>query len=151
MKKFVFDLQDVLDFRTFEEDAAKAELAKCISAENEIQNNLNLIAAQYATVKTQMKGSTDYSDILSAGQFYKLLEYQKEELLKKLAEAKIVTEQKRAVLVEAMKKTEALTKLKESQLEAYKEAEKKEEENEADEINTIRAASFASASKRISC
>ena len=105
MKKFVYEFEDILEFREFEEDAAKQELAKALAVETEIQNNLKTIAEQYAAVKAQMKGSTNYDEVIGAGQFYHLLDYQKEELLKQLAEAKIVSDEKRKILSEAMKKT----------------------------------------------
>ena len=104
MKKFSFELEKVLEFRTFEKEQAEGELSKALAVETEINNNLNTIALQYATVKKQMKGSTDFQDVISQSQYYNLLDYQKEELLKQLAEAKLVSEQKREVLRECMKK-----------------------------------------------
>jgi flagellar FliJ protein len=59
---------------------------------------------------------------------------QKEELLQQLAQAKLVSEQKRAVLAEAMKKTTALEKLKEKQLEGWKEESDKEENDFIDDL-----------------
>ena len=64
-----------------------------------------------------------------------MLESQKEELLKQLAQAKLVSEEKRAVLAEIMKKTTALEKLKEKQLEDWIEESDKEEENFIDDLS----------------
>ena len=122
MKKFSFELEKVLEFRNFEKEQAEGELAKALAVENEINNNLNTIARQYTAVKASMKGSSEFSDLIAQSQFYNLLNYQKEELLKQLAEAKLVTEQKRDVLRECMKKTTALEKLKEKQLADWKQA-----------------------------
>ena len=138
MKKFVFELEKVLEYRTFEKDQAEGELSKALAVENQINDNLKTIASQYASLKAQMRGSTDFYDIMSQNQYNKLLDYQKEELLKQLAEAKVVSEQKRNVLRECMKKTTALEKLKERQLEEYKEAADFEEAELMDEMATAR-------------
>ncbi len=81
-----------------------------------------------------MKGSLDFQDVMAQSQYNNLLEYQKEELLKQLAQAKLVTEQKREVLRECMKKTTALEKLKEKQLADWKQAADYEEAELLDEV-----------------
>ena len=124
MKKFVFELQKVLEFRDFEKKQAEGELAKALAVETEIQNNLKTIAQQMLNLNRYMKGSVDFSDVISMSQNKSLLNYQKEELLKQLAEAKLVTQQKREILTECMKKTTALEKMKEMQLSQYKEEQK---------------------------
>ena len=134
MKKFTFELQKVLEFRDFEKQQAEGELAKALAVETEINDNLKLIAQQYAATKAQMKGSLDFQDVMAQSQYNNLLEYQKEELLKQLTQAKIVTEQKREVLRECMKKTTALEKLKEKQLAEWKQAADYEEAELLDEV-----------------
>ena len=134
MKKFTFELEKVLEFRNFEKEQAEGELAKALAVETEINNNLKTIAQQYAAVKASMKGSLDFQDILAQSQYNKLLDYQKEELLKQLAEAKLVTEQKREVLRECMKKTTALEKLRDKKLEDWKQAADYEEAEMLDEV-----------------
>ncbi|MCQ2573469.1 MAG: flagellar export protein FliJ [Treponema sp.] len=138
MKKFSFELEDVLEVRHFEEEAAQGELAKALAVETQIQNDLNTIASQYAATKAGMKGSLNSADYIAASQYYKLLDYQKEELLKKMAEANIVTEEKRKILLGIMQNVQALEKMKEEELRKYNIEVQKEEDNEADEINSIR-------------
>ncbi|BDC93800.1 flagellar export protein FliJ [Treponema bryantii] len=133
-KKFVFELQKVLEYRNFEKQQAEGELAKALAVETEINDNLKKIAQNYASVKAQMKGSLNFQDMMAQSQYNNLLEYQKEELLKQLAEAKLVTEQKREVLRECMKKTTALEKLKEKQLADWKAAADYEEAELLDEV-----------------
>lgn len=142
MKKFSFDLQKVLEYRNFEKQQAEGELAKALAVETEINENLKQIALQYATVKKQMKGSTDFDDIISQSKYNNLLDFQKEELLKQLAEAKIVIEQKREVLRECMKKTTALEKLRDRQLEDWKAAVDYEEAELLDDIKTSSGTHF---------
>ena len=133
-KKFVFELQDILDFRNFEKEQAEGELAKALAVETEIQNKLNNIAAQFISLKKTADTLTDFEDIAAANKHKSFLEYQKEELLKQLAQAQIVTEQKRQVLAEVMKKTTALEKLKEKEETVYKEKLDKEENDFIDDL-----------------
>lgn len=136
MKKFSFELEKVLEFRDFERKEAEGELAKALAVENEIQNNLKAIAAQMANLNKYMKGSVDFSDVISASQNKSLLNYQKEELLKQLAQAQLVTQQKREILTECMKKTTALEKMKEIQLAQYKEEAKALEKKKIEQVAT---------------
>ncbi len=136
MKKFTFELEQVLEFRNYEKQQAEGELAKAIAVETQINENLKKIAENYAAVKAQMKGSLNFQDVMAQSQYNNLLEYQKEELLKQLAQAKLVTEQKREVLRECMKKTTALEKLKEKQLTEWKQAADYEEAELLDEVKT---------------
>jgi len=139
MKKFVYEFEKILEFRNFEQQQAEGELAKALAVETEIQNNLNQIAMQFAQLKKSMKNSQSFDDVISSSQFTNLLEYQKEQLLEQLSQAKIVSEQKREVLRECMKKTTALEKLKEQQLAEYNAAVDFEESEEMDDLATMRS------------
>lgn len=141
MKKFKFELEKILEYRDFEKQQAEGELAKALAVETEIQNNLKKIAEQYAALDKYMSGSLDFSDMVSMSQNKNLLNYQKEELLKQLAQAKLVSDQKREVLKECMKKTTALEKMKEIQLAQYKE-EVKHAENKR--LQTLAVSKIAS-------
>ena len=141
MKKFTFELQKVLEFRNFEKEQAEGELAKALAVETEINDNLKKIAQNYSAVKASMKGNLDFHDIMAQSQYNNLLEYQKEELLKQLAQAKLVSEQKREVLRECMKKTTALEKLREKQLDEWKQAADYEEAELLDEVKNKLASS----------
>ena len=134
MKKFVFELEKVLEYRNFEKQQAEGELAKALAVETQINENLKAIAQNYAAVKAQMKGSLNFQDVMAQSQYNNLLEYQKEELLKQLAQAKLVSEQKREVLRECRKQTTALEKLKEKQLAEWKQAADYEEAELLDEV-----------------
>ncbi|MCK9169040.1 MAG: flagellar export protein FliJ [Treponema sp.] len=136
MKRFVFQLEDVMKYREFFQSQAEIELGKAVAAEHEIQTKLDEVAAQNIAVRTSVKGSVDFREINSAHNFAILLDQQKEYLLKQIAEAKIVSEQKRKILQDSMQKTEALHKLRERKLAEYHEAENKEEEDTADDITT---------------
>ena len=133
-KAFKFELQDVLDFRNFEKEQAQNELAKALAVETQINNQLQTIAANFISVRKQIDESTDFEDIAIGNRRKVLLETQKEDLLQQLAEAKLVSDEKRAILAEAMKKTTALEKLKEKQESAWKEEENRKEEEMIDDL-----------------
>ena len=138
MKKFNFELEEVLEVRNFEQKQAEAEVAKCLNVENQINENLKKIAQQYVAVKTLMKGSKNFDDIRSQSQFNNLIAFQKENLLKELAQAQIETQKKREILKECMKKTQALEKMKEIKFNEYKEEIKKTETKRIEEISSIK-------------
>lgn len=138
MKKFNFELEEVLEVRNFEQKQAEAEVAKCLNVENQINENLKKIAQQYVDVKTLMKGSKNFDDIRSQSQFNNLVAFQKENLLKELAQAQIETQKKREILKECMKKTQALEKMKEIKFNEYKEEIKKTENKRIEEISSIK-------------
>ena len=133
-KVFKFELQDVLDFRNFEKEEAQNELAKALAVETQINDKLQIIASQFISVKNQIDASSSFEDIAAGNTRKKFLEMQKEELLKQLTQAKLVSEQKRAVLAEAMKKTTALEKLKEKEEAVYKAEVDKEENDFIDDL-----------------
>jgi len=136
MKKFEFKLEKVLGIRRFQQEQAQIELGKALAAEQVIQNKLDQIAVQHATVVKQTELSTDFAELNAAQQYYKLLDIQKEQLLAELAKAKIVSEQKRAVLQKAMQKCSAVSKLREKELEVYNQETVLEEEILTDDIVT---------------
>ncbi|MCQ2582339.1 MAG: flagellar export protein FliJ [Treponema sp.] len=138
MKKFSYELQDVLDYRNFQQDQAEAELSKALAVENEINESLALIAQRMVSLKQESKGLTDFNLISNQYNFVKVLEAQKEEYLKRLAEAKLVTDEKRAALQECIKKTTPLEKLKEKQFDEYRQTALKEENNNLEELSTIK-------------
>ena len=137
-KAFKFELQDVLEFRNLEKEQAQNELAKALAVETQIQNDLQTIAAQFLSVQKQLDSYTDFEDIAAGNRRKVLLDLQKEELLKQLSQAKIVSDEKRTVLDEIMKKTTALEKLKEKQLAAFNEEENKAEAEMIDDLATGR-------------
>ncbi len=137
-KKFKFELQDILDFRNFEKEQAEAELAKALAVETDINNKLQNIAMQFIALKKQMDSMSDFEEIAAGSTHKKFLEYQKNELLKQLAEAKLVSDEKRKILAEIMKKTTALEKLREKEEAAYKEEVEHEESEFVDDLATGR-------------
>ncbi len=134
MKKFKFSLEKVLSLREFEENQAQIELAKAISVVTELNNKLKFIAKERVKNNDARSNSTDLSYLMSIENYIEGLDYQKEILLEELAQAELILEEKRQIMIEAMKKRKALEKLKEKQLQEYKKEILKEEEKVLDEI-----------------
>ncbi len=136
MKKFVFELEQLLNLRKYEQDQAQIELGKAVQAEQQIQDGLDQLARQYVATKRMTAGQTDFGAISQTQQFYQFIKLQQEKLMEDMAKAKIVTEEKRAAFNEAMQKHEAIKKLKERQYEIFKDEQRKIEAKATDDIVT---------------
>lgn len=135
MKKFRFSLEKILSLREFEESQAQIELAKAISVVTDLNNKLKEIAFQRVKNTESMANSSDLCFLYSVEKYIENLDYQKEKLLEELVNAELVLEQKREIMIEAMKKRKAQEKLKENQYEEYKKEVLRQEEKILDEIN----------------
>lgn len=134
MKKFVFELEQLLNLRKYEQDQAQIELGKAVQAEQQIQDGLDQLAQQYVATKRMTAGQTDFGAISQTQQFYQFIKQQQEKLMNDMAQAKIVTEEKRAAFNEAMQRHESIKKLKERQFAAFKDEQKKAEAKALDDI-----------------
>lgn len=136
MKKFSFELEKILEYRNFEKQEAEAELAKALAEEGRIKDELENIARQFVISNKSLTASSNFDDVIAQNRYKNLLNFQKEELLKLLAQANIATEEKRSVLKECMKKTVALEKLKESRKEEWKKNADYEESEDIEDATT---------------
>ena len=136
MKKFNFSLQKVLDFRQFEKKQAEAELSKAIAEETKIQDTLDMIAEAHVSNVKAADTVTSVSDMLYVQNYFRLLNQQKEEALVSLAQAQVITEEKREVMRQAMKNCKVLENLRDSRKAEWKKENLKTEENEVDDIVT---------------
>ena len=134
MKKFKFSLEKVLSLREFEQNQAQIELGKAQSVVNDLNNQLKYIASEIVRSNESRSTSSELNFLLSIENYVNGLNYKKEILLEELAKAQLVLEEKRAIVVEAIKKRKSLEKLKEKQLSEYKKEVLKEEENALDDI-----------------
>lgn len=136
MKRFNFSLQKVLDFREFERKEAEAELGKAVAEETKIQNTLDSIAQEHAASVRLADSTTDVSGMLSVQNYFRLLENQKEQAVMDLTQAKVLTEEKRDKMREAMKNCKVLENLRDARKKAWKKENQKAEENDIDDIVT---------------
>ncbi|MCR4823152.1 MAG: flagellar export protein FliJ [Treponema sp.] len=136
MKRFDFSLQKVLDFRDFEKKEAEAQLGKALSEENKIKDTLDLIAREHVSTVEAADSAKDLSGMFAAQNYFRLLNQQKEQALMNLAQAQVITEEKREKMREAMKNCKVLENLRDSRKAAWKKENLKAEENEIDDIVT---------------
>lgn len=139
MKKFKFELEDILSLRKFEQEQTQIELGKAVAEAQAIQDKLNMIAMQHSDIVKNTSGSVDFSVIANRQNYISFLNKQRDYLLEELARAKLITEAKREIFQKALQKTQALSKLKDKQLELYKVQEGIEEDNLVDDIVTANA------------
>ena len=138
MKKFVFELEDVLKFRDFEREQAEMELAKALNAEREVQNKINSLAQKLSQSQKSVKNSKNLSEISKTNQYIQFVKDKTEIFLKELAELKLITEQKKEKLKLCIQKTDSLKNLKETQYSEYKKNLYKAEDEVIDDIVTTR-------------
>ena len=136
MKRFNFSLQKVLDFREFKKKMAEAELGKAVAEETKIQNTLEMIAQEYASNVKNSDSTKDVAGMMSAQNYFRLLNQQKEQALMNLAQAQVVTEEKREKMREEMKNCKVLENLRDRRKNDWKKENLKNEENEIDDIVT---------------
>ncbi len=138
MKRFDFSLQKVLDLREFEKKQAEAELGRAVGEETRIEQALQAVAESRALNVRAADDMHSITDLYNVNCYFALLNQRKENLLEELTQAKLVTEEKREVMREAMKKHKVLEKLKEKRLSSWKKDALKEEEAVTDDIVTAR-------------
>ncbi|UKI52833.1 MAG: flagellar FliJ family protein [Treponema sp.] len=127
MTKFKFELQDILEAKKFEQTQAENELGKALAAEKEIQDKLDLLAEQKKSMQQSVKNTKDFNQIMAANNFSDFVRNQSEYLFREMAEAKIVTEQKREVLKKIMQSVDSLERLRDFQKEDFKAAQKRKQ------------------------
>lgn len=138
MKKFSFKLEKVLELREFEEDQAKIDLGKAIAETERIKEELKLTALKRVQNTKDRFSSCDVIEQLAIENYITRLDAEKERLLEELAQAELVVEQKRSVFAEAMKNRKIISKLKEKRAAEYKKEFYKTEENEIDDVFTLK-------------
>ena len=136
MKRFNFSLQKVLDFREFEKKQAEAELGKAVAEETKIKDNLDTIARSYAENVRAADEAKDITEMLAAQNYFRFLNQQKEEALISLAQAQVITEEKREKMREAMKNCKVLENLRDKKIAVWKKENFRAEESEIDDIVT---------------
>ena len=134
MKKFVFELEQLLNLRKYEQDQAQIELGKAVQVEQRIQAGLDSLAQRYVAAKRLSEGQSDFGAISQTQQFFQFIKQEQERLMSDMAKAKIVTDEKRGLFNVAMQKHESIKKLKERQFAAFKDEQKKLEAKALDDI-----------------
>lgn len=142
MPKFKFRLQTSLDLAVRYEQIAREELLQRIKERDVLAAELERITGQIAGLENEIRYSMTGSESLARIQllrnFLPVLQEQREETASFLAAAAEKVEQARQVLVERMKETKTLNRLREKEWQAYCQELLKEEQKQIDEVATTR-------------
>lgn len=138
MKKFQFKMQKILDLRKFEQQQAEAELGKANAEVARIQRELDSIALKRVQTAKSNQGQSDFIVLSQMDVFFKGLDIQKEKFLQEMVQAQMIADEKRAVVLECMKKTKSLEKLREKHYEAWKKETLRQEEILVDDVVTAK-------------
>ncbi len=141
MQRFVFKLESVRRLRLQQEEAVQAELAR-------VMRERNVVAEQLATSRAAEQELYDYlrapgrtaAEMAHVARFGTWHRQQIFNLGVRMRQFDKGVELVRTRLVDARARREALDRLREKELEAWRVAAQREEQAELDEIATLRAA-----------
>jgi flagellar protein FliJ len=144
MKRFRFKLQTVLDQRKAKEDRLQAELGELLREEADeaakLAALLERLAEAVASVESALDSSLPANEIAGADEYAKCLrdDVKVQQLTIRAVRSKV--EAKRAEVVEAMKERKVLEALRDKQEREYVAAQMRVEQNELDDVASVRYA-----------
>jgi flagellar FliJ protein len=136
MRRFKFNLEEVMQLRKFREEECKLALAQASAALNMIENEIMETA-----VKRHNAASNRFADVgeMVLWENYILwLDGQTQKLMEQAAQAELVVEEKRALFIEAERKLKTMEKLKEKQQKEYRKEMMNLQMAEVDDITASR-------------
>ena len=136
MKRFKFDLEDVLELRKFKEEECMLALGQAISHLNKIENDILQTAVKKHNASSMRFDNVE--EVASWELYIARLDKEVEILTEKAAKAQLVVEEKRAIYLEAEKEVKVMEELKDIQKNEYRKEMKDKEFAENDELNAAR-------------
>lgn len=136
MKRFSFSLEKVQNLKEFKKKQAEMELGKALQEEAKIQNTLDMLAQKKIDTIKAADEMKDIHSLYSVQHYFALLDERKEIALEELTRAKVLTDEKRAAMEQAMREVKAIENFKELKKAEWKKQQLQEEENAIDEIVT---------------
>jgi len=136
MKKFNFNLENVLQLKKFNEEECRMALGLAISMLNEIENKIRETAVKHHHAMAERL--KDPLSMMVWSNYITRLEQETERLMEQAAKAEIVVDEKRALYMEAFKELKAMEKLKEKKEIEYKKEMNEIESAEVDELFAMR-------------
>lgn len=138
MKPFVFSLEPLLEFRTYELEKVEKELSlqsgKLALLKEELEKN----AREMVRIGYERFQKSNSAEEIRAYEHYSMrLEKEKEKTLKAIAQAEMVLEKIREQWTEANKKKKVLEKMKEKKYNAWKQEKTREEILILDEFGIV--------------
>jgi flagellar FliJ protein len=136
MKKFIFELEQVLDLRKYREQEAQIELGRAISVLTEIEMRIRSVAEERYRAGNQFSG--DGATIRSYMLYINRLDIEKERLLIEAAKAEQKVEEAREIYLETSSERKVLDELKNKQAEDYNKFVLAEETKVRDDLASAR-------------
>lgn len=138
MKKFVFALDKVLDYKEQVENSLRSEYAQKMDKVKRQERYIDSLNAEFAGCRNEFearkKQGCSINLMVSYDGYLNSLRRQIEEERVILSELKADAERKRAEMVEAKVETSSFEKLKEKKLKEYEKESRKKEEQFIDEF-----------------
>jgi flagellar FliJ protein len=135
MKRFRFDLQQVLELRKHAEREAEIELGKAVGALNLIEQHITSVAeARYHAGVERFAPGNGLAEIQSYDRYILRLDQIRDKLLMDAAQAELVVAEKQDVYLEASRERKILDKIKEHRRGEYRKFVLTEENKELDDI-----------------
>ena len=138
MAKFVFNMQGLLNIKEKLEEQSKTEYGKALNKLEEEKNILlnleNSKKQNIVSFREIINKGVKPNYIKNINQFISLIDKKIEQQVENINKAEEIVEQKRLVLLNAMKERKVLEALKEKEMENYFREELKKEQKIIDEI-----------------
>lgn len=142
MKKFQFRLQTPLDIAIRQEQIAQEEMLLCIKHRDIVSGELDILHERLAELENDIRqgmlASITLDRMLLLRNFMPVLKKLREEKNEELILAEELVEDARRVLVERIKESKTLTRLREKEWQAYRQEVLREEQKLIDEVATTR-------------
>ncbi|MDR2808325.1 MAG: flagellar export protein FliJ [Spirochaetaceae bacterium] len=139
MKQFVFNLQKVLELRSYYEREAEIDLGRAVGALTAIENNIEAIAQERHRIAERFSAGYEAHDILVADRYLQRLSVTKDKLLKEAAEADKKVEAAREIYLNASRDRKILDKVREGRQHEYHKAMLLEEVKETDDLTSSKS------------
>ncbi len=148
MKKFVFSLDKVLDYKQQLLESVRAEHAVALGNVRRQEEFIQQLERKYQTYNEEFCENKKTGLMITEALVYesglRAMELQIQKETERLKELRKIEEEKRSAVVEAKKETTSLEKLKEKKLDLYQKAVQKSEETFIEEfVSNARAASYS--------
>jgi flagellar FliJ protein len=135
MKRFRFDLEQLLELRAYREREAEIELGRAVGVLIAIEQKIQSVAASRSNAASCRFASGNGSDEIRRYDLYiRRLDAERDRLLKEAAEAELKVETSRQAFLEASGERKVLDKLKEKRRREYRKVLLAEEIRTLDDI-----------------
>jgi flagellar FliJ protein len=141
MKRFRFELEQILELRAWREREAEIELGRAVGVLTAVEQKIQSVAASRSNAASCRFASGNGSEeILRYDLYIRRLDAERDRLLKEAAEAELKVETSRQAFLEASRERKVFDKLKEKRRREYRRVLLAEETKTLDDIACASAA-----------